>query len=200
MKDEPLPDAELRRAKDHLKGSLMLEPREHVEPHVAPGAAGDLLRPAVRSRRDAGRHRARDRRGRAARRARSLRATALGGDGARATSTAWSVIRERAGARSSADGPRIDDSALHAPRDGSHLERPAPIRDLARRWKLAAADAMADAGIVPAEAARDLREQGALRHRAHRRDRTDDAARRDRLHDRGRRTASGRPRAGCTSA
>ena len=34
--------------------------------------------------------------------------------------------------------------------------------------EMAAAEAMADAGIVPAEAARDIRETRCLRHRAHR--------------------------------
>ena len=51
----------------------------------------------------------------------------------------------------------------------------------------AAAEAMAAAGIVPAEAARDIRERGALRHRAHRGDRADHPARRHRVHDRRRR-------------
>ena len=32
------------------QGQPDAEPREHREPHVAPGAAGDLLRPALRSR------------------------------------------------------------------------------------------------------------------------------------------------------
>ena len=38
VKRAPVPEAELRRAKDHLKGSLMLEPREHGQPDVAPRA------------------------------------------------------------------------------------------------------------------------------------------------------------------
>ena len=49
----------------------------------------------------------------------------------------------------------------------------------------AAAEAMAAAGIVPAEAARDIRERGALRHRAHRGNRADHPARRHRVHDGG---------------
>ena len=56
------------------------------------------------------------------------------------------------------------------------------------RVETAAAEAMADAGIVPAEAARDIRERGGVRHRPHRRDRADDAARPHRLHDGGGRT------------
>ena len=54
--------------------------------------------------------------------------------------------------------------------------------------EVAAAEAMADAGIVPREAARDLAAKGRLRHRPHQRDRADDAARRDRVHDCGGRT------------
>ena len=57
---QPLPDAELRRAKDHLKGSLMLSLESTVEPHVASGPAGDLLRSPVQPRRNARGHRARD--------------------------------------------------------------------------------------------------------------------------------------------
>ena len=51
----------------------------------------------------------------------------------------------------------------------------------------AAAEAMAAAGIIPAEAARDIRERGGVRHRPYRRDRADHPARRDCLHHRGRR-------------
>ncbi len=53
--------------------------------------------------------------------------------------------------------------------------------------EIAAAEAMAEAGIIPADAAREIREQGRLRRRADRGDRGADQARRDRLHDRGRR-------------
>ena len=42
------------------EGQRHAEPREHGQPHVAPGAAGDLLRPAVQPRRNARRHRAGD--------------------------------------------------------------------------------------------------------------------------------------------
>ena len=55
--------------------------------------------------------------------------------------------------------------------------------------ELAAADAMAEAGIVPADAARELRAKARIRRRAHRRNRTDHAARRHRLHHRGRRAS-----------
>ena len=49
------------------EGQPDAEPREHGEPHVASGAAGDLLRSAVRPRRDAAGHRAGDAGRRAAR-------------------------------------------------------------------------------------------------------------------------------------
>ena len=51
----------------------------------------------------------------------------------------------------------------------------------------AAAEVMAEAGIVPREAAPRHPRQGRLRRRAHRRDREGDAARPDRLHDQRRR-------------
>ena len=123
-----------------------------------------------------------------------------GGDGARA-----------AGCREldrSAAGSRVTATIEHQSnmiRRYTHPEMGA-IWSEQRRYEtwleveLAAADAMADAGIVPADAARELRAQGGLRHRPHRGDRADDAARRHRVHDRGRRAASGRRRAGCTSA
>ena len=47
LKRGSCPEEELRRAKDHLKGSLMLEPGIDFEPHVEPGAAGDVLRPVL---------------------------------------------------------------------------------------------------------------------------------------------------------
>ena len=132
-------------------------------------------------------HRARDDRRRAARGARSVHERLAGGDGARQ--------RERL-ADSARDG-WISDSVSDL--RSSHDSRATPTRRWARIWsdqrryetwllvETAAAEAMADAGIVPADAARDIRERGALRHRAHRRNRTDHAARRDRVHDRGRR-------------
>ena len=53
IKREPVPEAELRRVQGSPEGQPDAEPGEHGQPHVAPGAPGDLLRPAVRSRRDA---------------------------------------------------------------------------------------------------------------------------------------------------
>ena len=62
MKQAPVPDAELRARQGSSQGQPDAEPREHGQPDVAPGAAGDLLRAALRSRRDARRRRAGDRR------------------------------------------------------------------------------------------------------------------------------------------
>ena len=68
LRDTPVPDDELRRAKDHLKGSLMLS-LESTSSRMSHLARQDmLLRPALHARRDARRHRARDGRRRAARR------------------------------------------------------------------------------------------------------------------------------------
>ena len=78
----------------------------------------------------------------------------------------------------------IDDSAVHPPRDGSHLERPAAVRDLA------AGRAGRGRGDGPRRhrarrgRARHPRARR-VRHRPHRRDRSSHPARRDRVHDRG---------------
>ena len=50
--------------------------------------------------------------------------------------------------------------------------------------EIAAAEAMAEAGIIPHEAARDIRERVAIRRRPHRRDRRSHPARRHCLHHR----------------
>ena len=65
--------------------------------------------------------------------------------------------------------------------------------------EVAAAEAMADAGMVPAEAARELREKGAFDIARIEEIEKVDAARRDRLHDGGRREGRARRRAGCIS-
>ena len=65
------------------QGQPDAEPREHGEPHVAPGAAGDLLRSAVRPGRNAAGHRAGDAGRRAARGGRSVPERIAVGDGAR---------------------------------------------------------------------------------------------------------------------
>ena len=51
--------------------------------------------------------------------------------------------------------------------------------------EIAAAEVMADAGIIPHEAARDIRERVEVRRRPHRRHRRNHPARRHRLYDRG---------------
>ena len=108
------------------QGQPDAEPREHRQPDVAPGAAGDLLRPPFRPRRDAGRRRARDRRRRAARRAAICSRTA------RWRRRCWVRRRRDDDARRSSTWdstmiPRYTQSG-----DGRDLERPAPLRDLAR--------------------------------------------------------------------
>ena len=66
--------------------------------------------------------------------------------------------------------------------------------------EIAAAEAMARAGIVPAEAARDIRERGAFDIARIEEIEAGHPARRHRLHHRGGRARRARPRAGCTSA
>ena len=50
MKDEPLPGFRAAACEGSSQGQPDAESREHVEPHVASCAPGDLLRSAVRSR------------------------------------------------------------------------------------------------------------------------------------------------------
>ena len=128
MKQAPVPDAELQRAKDHLKGSLMLSLEntasrmshlarqeiyfdrqfgldetlqgiERVTPDDVQRVAADLFRNG------------------------SLAATVLG------NVNGLQIPRERLDLNIELD----DDSTLHPPGDGAHLERPAPLRDLAAR-------------------------------------------------------------------
>ena len=67
LRDTPVPADELQRAKDHLKGSLMLS-LESTSSRMSQLARQEhLLRPPLHARRDAGRHRRGDGRGRAAR-------------------------------------------------------------------------------------------------------------------------------------
>ena len=161
------------------QGQPDAEPREHVEPDVAPGAAGDLLRPAfgLDETLDGVERVTTDDVQRVARRSvrdGALAATVLG-------------CRQSALSSSRRSGWLCwDDSALHQPRDGR-------IWSDQRRYEtwleveLAAADAMARAGIVPADAARDIRGAARVRHRPDRRDRAGHPARRHRVHDGGRR-------------
>ena len=56
LKEQQVSDEELRRAKDHLKGSLMLGLESTRQPDVEPGAPGDVFRPLLHPGR-AGEHR-----------------------------------------------------------------------------------------------------------------------------------------------
>ena len=175
------------------QGQPDARPREHVEPHVAPGAPGDLLRSARsrstrRSPASSG-----DGRGRAARRratcsptARSavtvLGPTPNGLSAARRIDWICAMIARYTHPKWVASG-----ATSAATRPGSRSRSPPP-----KRWPTPAS--------CPREAAREHPRQGRLRHRAHRRDRKDDAARRDRVHDRRRRERRAVARAGCTSA
>ena len=62
LKDERLPESELRRGERSPQRQPDAEPREYVEPYVASGSSGDLLRQAGRARRNAERGRAGERR------------------------------------------------------------------------------------------------------------------------------------------
>ena len=128
MKSAPVPDAELRRAKDHLKGSLMLSLENTASrmSHLARQeiyfdrqfgldetlAGVERVTPATCSASRA-----------TCSRNGSLAATVLG--------QRRTACRFRASGSISDDVDLDDDSSLHAPRDGAHLERPAPLRDLA---------------------------------------------------------------------
>ena len=46
VEEAPVPAAELQRVEGSSQGQPDARPREHRQPHVAPGAAGDLLRPS----------------------------------------------------------------------------------------------------------------------------------------------------------
>ena len=63
LRDDGVTADELRRAKDHLKGSLMLSLGVDGQPHDSDRQAGALLPAAVHVRRDPRRHRAGDRAG-----------------------------------------------------------------------------------------------------------------------------------------
>ena len=107
------------------EGQPDAEPREHVEPHVASGAAGDLLRPPLHARRDA----------RAA--SKPSRPTTCSAWRRICSATAawprpsWDRRRDAPLDGGAAEDLAIHDSALHASGDGRHLERRAPVRDLA---------------------------------------------------------------------
>ena len=177
MKGEPLAAGELRRAKDHLKGSLMLglESTSSRMSHLARQAIyddgdesldamlaaieqvtePDVVRLAHRVLANG-----------------TLGLTVLGGVNG--------LIDSRGAARTGMI-PRYTNPEMGR------------IWTEQRRYEawlqveLAAADAMAGAGLVPAEAVVDLQEQRPFRRRPHRGNREDHPARRHRLHHRGRR-------------
>src|SRR6185369_4736768 len=138
------------------EGQPDAEPGEHRQPHVAPGASGNLLRSPVRSRRDAGRHRTGVDSRCPARGDGSVSQRFAGGDGARQC--------ERLADSGRTARPRLVDLDEMIPRY-THPEMGRIWSDQRRyeTWLLvetAAAEAMAAAGLVPAEAARDIREKG----------------------------------------
>ena len=125
MKRAPVPDAELRRAKDHLKGSLMLS-LENTASRMS-----HLARQEIYFDRHFG-----------------LDETLAGVERVTAADVQRVAqrfvlerlaCRDRARAVGAVDRSRAyrswirrDDSPLHPPGDGRDLERPAPLRDLAR--------------------------------------------------------------------
>ncbi len=167
MKQTPVPDAELRRAKDHLKGSLMLS-LENTASRMSHLARQEIYfdRHFGLDETLTGVERVTDRR-RAARRARPLRQRIAGRNGARpehsrsAEGEAGSWVSDsgsgsglgscesaKAAVKSRSDSPtsvgrdsRIPDAdpdpdmipRYTNPEMGAHLERAAPLRDLARR-------------------------------------------------------------------
>ena len=89
LKEEPLSESELRRAKDHLKGSLMLNLESTSEPNVAPGSTRDLLRSSFRPGRNTRGCRTCVGRRRAAGGSGSVQGRVAGCNGSSARSTAW---------------------------------------------------------------------------------------------------------------
>ena len=193
LKHEPLPADELRRAKDHLKGSLMLN-LESTSSRMSHHARQEIYRDPPDSLDEmlAAIERVSDRRRAAAGRSSCSAADSLARDRARQRQ------RPRADAGAAADrldvtrgnrppGEPRHDSALHASRDGPHLERGAPLRDLAGgRDRGRPRHGRRRTSSRPRRRATCER-TGRVRHRAHRRDRTDHPARRHRVHDGGRR-------------
>src|SRR5256712_11381988 len=169
------------------EGQRNAGPGKHREPHVAHRPARDLLRPAVRAGRDAARHRAGDRRRCPARRGRPVSERIARGHGARQRErTADSERAVGSGLRGAYSPQRTRWTR------GIKLERFVPLRPLCPPWwrafviarythpemwriwsdqrryetwllvETAAAEAMAAAGIVPPEAARDIRDRGGV--------------------------------------
>jgi hypothetical protein len=188
-------ETELRRAKDHLKGSLMLS-LENTSSRMSHLARQEIYGIAPSPRRDA----------RGIERVTPEDVLRVAGECSRDGALGATVLGPVNGLprltrvatfgavqRGPGSHPSRDDSAYTHPEMGRIWSESGDTRP---GWQveLAAADAMAEAGIVPApEAARDAAREGRVRHRADRGNRAGHAARRHRLHDRGGR--EGRPAA-----
>ena len=137
LKADGLAEAELRRAKDHLKGSLMLN-LESTSSRMSHLARQEIYRRSDRhARRDARGDRAGERRGRAAARATSSSSdgcagvTVLGNvNGLQLTRAARTGIGQ-SDELNCESFPIPYDCPLHPPRDGPHLERAAQVRNVA---------------------------------------------------------------------
>ena len=145
--------SELVRAKDNVKGSLILGPREHVAAGRLPRAAGALLRRALHDRGHAGRHRRRD--------ARRRRPRGQGPADAHARVGGGRGRRERLrGVRRRTAGGAMIARYTHPEMGGIWSDQHRYATWL--KVEIAAAEAMAEQGIIPAEAARAIRERGAF--------------------------------------
>ena len=164
------------------QGQPDAEPREHGEPDVAPGAAGDLLRAPLRARRDARRRRAGERGRRAARRVGSVRQRVAGRHRRRSAAAgrhagetgSWLSDARRRPAAAEPETPRGDAPASEGGTERSPtnmIERytnpeMGAIWSDRRRYEtwleveLAAADATAEAGLIPARGGRRAARHG----------------------------------------
>ena len=160
-----MPDAELQRAKDHLKGSLMLS-LENTASRMSHLARQEIYfdRQFGLDETLAG-HRARDAGGRAARGGGSVQERLAGGDGARQRERACRFRASGWTWTSQARPFEVSIRSMIARYTHPEMGRIWSDQRRYETWLLvetAAADAMAAAGIVPAEAARDIRERGAF--------------------------------------
>ena len=174
----PVADPELRRAKDHLKGSLMLS-LENTASRMS-----HLARQEIYFDRQFGL----DETLQGIERVTAADVQRVAADLFRNGSLAATVLGNVNGLqiprRTTPRPPLDDDSALHPPRDGPHLERPASLRDLAARGDRRRRGDGGRRHRAGRSGARHPRARR-LRHRAHRGDRADDPARRDRVYDGG---------------
>ena len=201
MKQAPVPDAELRRAKDHLKGSLMLS-LENTASRMS-----HLARQEIYFERHFGLDETLAGVERVTPADVTRVATDLFSNGSLAATVVGPSPREMTraqldpGMRPDRGRPHVsDDSALYASGDGRDLERSAPLRNVARGG---ARRRRRDGGGRAGARARPR--PRCARRRAFDIARIEEiesghAARRDRLHDRRRREGRARRRAGCISA